>query len=293
MATAAEKWSRLLRLCTFPVACAWMFSFGPLGYSFQPPSEKPGNASAEKTERRAIAVEEARSALNALIESDSFLSDAPYMEPLKKRIRAENKNEPLLKAGSWGSAPGGVFIGPWGYEERSNSFSYIAKSKERDELFAIRGRFLLGENGKWTARICEASATKLNNFFGPREVGKIKTGMSLSEVTKILGVPPGANFAGEMGFTFPSDRRLDWPFTGTREGFKQDRTWFFSTKANEKNCGWLERAWISNDLAVFVTFDPNNKAQRILNSKVLCPNECWSEIVMPDGLRFEHSREKK
>jgi hypothetical protein len=227
---------------------------------------------------RKITTDEARAALNTLMESKSFLSDATFMEPLKKRIIAENKKESILVASTSSSAPGGRFIGSWNVEISANEFFYFAKSPARDELFTIRGTFLLGQDNKWTAKISEASAAKLTNFFGKTEYDKIRLGMHIDEVIKILGSPPGAYFAGEMGFGYPDGIRRNWPFTGTSKEFQKGHTRFFATKPNVDQSDTFTRAWISNDLAIWMIFDDGNKVFQKHCSEVRCPNDCHREV---------------
>jgi hypothetical protein len=230
------------------------------------------------TEGRKITTDEARAALNTLIEGKSFLSDALYMEPVKKRILAENKKESILTTYTSSSNPGGNFIGPWGGETSANEFSYFAKSPGRDELFTIRGSFLLGQDKKWTAKISEASATKLSNFFGKREYDKIKEGMSIDAVSRVMGSPPGAYFAGTVGLGYPSGIRRNWPFTGTRDEFQKEHAEFFADNPKAEKNLTIERAWISNDLAIWVTFDEDGKVFIKHSSEVRCPNDCFPPL---------------
>lgn len=213
---------------------------------------------------------EGQRALSQMIQDDAFLSGADYLAPLKKRIRAESERAPILSAPIWSSNPGGKFIGRWGYDTEDNAFSYIAKSEKGDELFVIRGSFLQRRDGKWTAKITEASVTKLSNVFGPREAEKIKAGMSLGEVTKTLGVPPGAYFSGEVAFTYSGGGRHKSAFTGKSGEFVKSEPRFFSLLKGDKK-DFHSKAWISNDLAIIVQFDPDGLVDWIDTDRVRCP----------------------
>jgi hypothetical protein len=255
-------------------------------------SKSGAKASPEVAERPAVTFEDARLALHQMVESDAFLSDVPYLATLRTRIRAENKKDPLLNAGMRSSAPGGNFIGPWLCDTGSGTFSYIAKSAKRDELLVIQGRFLLGRDGKWSAKITEASATKLSNLFGQPELDKVKEGMPLTEVTKTLGVPPGAYYSEIMAFTYPDVRR-SWPFTGSSSEFKEFHPHFFAIRPLPAKEEWFKRAWISNEMAIWIYFDSDWKVQYAHKSRITCPNEWWNELHMPKGLPDLDFRKKK
>jgi hypothetical protein len=261
----------------FPSAC--LITFAAFACSFQPPGEKVADAkpNAGKLDGQAITVEEARPALNKLIESDSFLSDAPFLKPLKERILAENKEVSLLKAGIRHSNPGGHFIGHWGYDTNTNTFSYIAKSKGRDELFVIGGHFLLGNDGKWTARIGEASVTRLSNLFGRREIDKVKVGMALTEVNKALGAPPGAYYSGEMAFAYHGGGLHKSPFTGSCSEFKNYDPSLFGTPTADKK-ERFQRAWISNDVGIWISFDKDWRVEYIDVETISCPYDYWDDL---------------
>jgi len=236
--------------------------------------------------------QDAREALNRLIESKWFLSDVRYLDSLKKRIQTENKEAPIVTSPYRISAPGGHLIGSWSIYPGTNDFAYIEKSADRSELFIFRGQFLLARDNRWTAKINEASATRLTNFFGPREYEKIKVGMTIDEVTSILGAPPGAYFAGEMGFTYPAGRRAAWPFTGTSKEFQKHCEWFFvdqpDVKKDEKAADPskvkgpiiivhpFDKAWISNDLAIWISLDEGGRVLRKSSSKVDCPSRAFA-----------------
>lgn len=264
--------------------------FGLLGVPVLAQDLQPSNIVQSKP--KTIDEQDAREALNQLIESKSFLADVPYLDSLKKRIQAENKETPLPTAAYRISAPGGNLIGSWSIYPGTNDFAYIEKSADRSELFIIRGQFLLARENRWTAKINEASATKLTNFFGPSEYDKLKIGMTIDEVSSILGAPPGAYFAGEMGFTFPAGRRANWSFTGTSKEFQKNCEWFFvdqpDVKKDEKAADpskiklpniVIDKAWISNDLAIWIGFDDAGKALRISSSKVECPNRAFTATL--------------
>jgi len=92
----------------------------------------------------------------------------------------------------------------------------------------------------------------------------------MNDVRKILGAPPGAFFAGEVKLTFPGGRRF-WPFTGTGKDFQAKYPEFFDNKLD--STGSIDRAWISNDIAIWLTFDESGKVYRKAITEVMVPNE--------------------
>src|SRR5438552_2338652 len=82
---------------------------------------------AREVKSQDITLGEARAALNTLVEKNSFLSNDPFLEPLKSRIKEENKKESLLEVPAF-SAYKGNSLGYWHCDYRRNDFSYIAKS---------------------------------------------------------------------------------------------------------------------------------------------------------------------
>src|SRR5689334_90402 len=139
-----------------------------------------------------IAIDEARGAIEKLITSESFLAESSHLAPLKARIE-EDKNPKNESIFHWSTR--------WDFYTKENRFAYFAKSKSRTELYTIRGHFF-NVDGKWIAKISEASRTTLFNFFGDKEYAKLQQGMTVDEVIKILGVPPGAYFSGEASFGY-------------------------------------------------------------------------------------------
>src|SRR6266540_677808 len=165
----------------FPARYAWLLWSLLPGFSVQENSDSPKDhktidKNARQIESRSITLEEARAALNRLVQNHSFLSDAPFLEPLKTRIKRENEKELLLRVPS-GSAYQGFSLGYWYCNPTNNDFSYLAKSSSRTELYTIRGHFFLSEDKHWIAKITEASRTSLFNAFGKQEYEQIKPTM--------------------------------------------------------------------------------------------------------------------
>jgi hypothetical protein len=82
-----------------------------------------------------------------------------------------------------------------------------------------------------------------------------------------------------MGLTFPDGRRANWPFTGTREEFEKRHGWFFGLDRKEKTDDYIQRCWISNDIAIWMSFDDERKVTSAWSSEVNCPNV--STIFVP------------
>ena len=183
---------------------------------------------------------------------------------LRDRIIRENKKSSVLEV----AEVDGHALGFWDCDIKRNEFSYVVKSANRSELFSIKGNFLAGKHGRWEARIREISRSVVVNFFGEREYEKITMTMSYDEISKILGIPAGAYFAGQASFEFPEGRRSNWPFTGDAREFRDEHPLFFA-KIGEPGY----RAWISNDLAIWVYFSADGKVESKRTSKLRTPCE--------------------
>ena len=201
------------------------------------------------------------------------------MEPLKTRIGGKNGMVSLSRVSELYN---GYSLGFWSVNTKTNEFSYYGKSANRTELYTLRGRFFLTEDKKWVAKLNEVSRMVLSNFFGKPQYDKIHETMHIDEVIKILGTPAGVFFAGEVNLGYPNGRRANCPFVGNAKEFEKDCPWFFAE-------GCLQRAWISNDIAIWITFDVNWKVCKKTFSKVWCPNE----EDYPEGTRFERLETKK
>lgn len=228
---------------------------------------------AADTKARPITLSEARIALDSLVESMSFLSDDQYLNPIKKRVKSENEKKPLLRVGAsliWG----GFLLGHWYCDPKEANFSYSAKSSDRAELHTIRGQFIFEKGDKWTAKITEASRTRLFNIFGKQEYDKIQAGMTITDVVKILGVRPGAYYSGEATFDVHVGRSS--AFTGTAKEFEENyQTLLVIDPKDDKKVKKVypkddkivivvksgKKAWISNDIAIYVKF--NDKGRTI------------------------------
>lgn len=223
---------------------------------------------------RHVTMQEARTAIGEMIDSPSFLSEAPGFERIRTQIGDECKKTALKNLPVFDER----FFGNWECILADNSFSYSARPPKGNELLTLRGHFFLGEKGHWVARTNQVSRTALVNFFEMKEYAKIRNGMTTDEVSKILGTPPGAYFAGVVSLEFPEGRRQNWPFSGTSSEFRKRAPWFFSTDA-----GAEERAWISNDLAIWISFSEDGRVMRKSCSPVRLPGEGMQSMV--DDLR--------
>jgi hypothetical protein len=201
-----------------------------------------------------------------MVQSRSFLADEPFLEPVKKRILADIEKEPLLRVGA-SYVGGGFFLGRWFCDPGEARFSHFAKSADRTELFVVRGQFILGRGEQWVARITEASRTHLFNLFGKKEYEQIQPGMTMNDVIKILGAPPMACFAGEAVVDIPAGNRYV-PFSGTSKECEES---YRPLSARDAASG--KRAWISNDIAIYIGFDENGKVDRKESLEVREPHE--------------------
>jgi len=147
------------------------------------------------------------------MQSNLFLSDAPYMSLEKNAFSPKTIRTPflppilaVLTQAVISSARGGL---------KSLQTNSLISPSHRDEMNCSRseGASSWAKTISGLRKISEASATKLSNFFGKREYEKIKEGMSIDEVNRIVGCPPGAYFAGTVGLGYPSGIRTNG-FTG-------------------------------------------------------------------------------
>jgi hypothetical protein len=220
-----------------------------------------------QTESAPFTMAEARKALDNLIQSKAFLSSAPKLADLKAQIIAENKKASVLDV----AERSGRYLGHW--DIRDQEFSYAIKSASRTELFVVRGNFFPSEDGTWIAKVREASRVELFSYFGKDDFDKIRTKMSLEEVIKVLGTPPGAYYVGEAVLETPGGIRDNWMWKGSAKGFESQFPGFVSTKRYSGKDIRDERAWISNEHAIWIGFDKDLKVVRKRLTPVRLPNE--------------------
>jgi hypothetical protein len=187
-----------------------------------------------------------------LVESKLFLSEDSSLIPLKTHIAAELRQESPLQGGI-SFSNGGFFLGRWFCDPRTSEFSYFARSADRTDLYSIRGQFVIGKGDQWVARIIEASRTGLFNLFGKRAYDLIKPGMTLNEVTTLLGIHPGAYYAGEVTFDVDVGNKYT-PFSGSAKHCSDTYPALFSVNKESRKKGW-----ISNEIVIYVTLDERGK----------------------------------
>ena len=220
---------------------------------------------------KAISSKDLRIALNSMIEGELFLANDAFLEPLRTKIHDENKKESLLRKTEIKQGDS-ISIGYWKGNLNNGQFSYVAKSADRSELYTIRGHCVFANNGQKTASLDEVSRTRLFHSFSKLDCEKIQLKMTKQEVTKIMRTMPGAYFAGEASFLYPDIRRLI-RFVGTASECYKQLPDFFELQNDVTQKSFTQLAWISNDVAVWLSFDKEGKVERKTVTAVEVPNE--------------------
>jgi len=129
----------------------WLVPCLILGFSSSRENERQANQThvgrhQSQVESRIITLDEARVALNSLVENNFFLSEDPFLASLKARIKEENEKESLLQVAA-STKYKAHSLGYWSCKNVSNDFSYTARSANQIELFTIRGHFFWLKTG--------------------------------------------------------------------------------------------------------------------------------------------------